>query len=112
MKKGYDVDYGWYCVSFASQSTAVLSDGYGPMWGGLSVVNEYRKESASTTERTLVVENGKPNGGVDLKGRLKNGNYWRLFGFGWETIGYKDVSENAANYFDSIIDNVCYRELN
>ena len=113
VKKGFDVDYGWYDITPPKNNSNVLSIGYGPMWGGLSGVENLRKLLTHQVERTLVPDDKKIIGsGTDIKGRLKNGNYSRLFGFSWETIEYNDVSQEAAASFDSIIDNGCYQPPN
>jgi len=46
--------------------------------------------------------------GVDVRGRLSNGNHWRYFGTLGESVNYYDVSGDAAEFFDKILDAVCY----
>jgi hypothetical protein len=44
--------------------------------------------------------------GVDAKGKLANGNYWRFFGMFGESIQYYNVPSEAAAYFDRLIDSI------
>jgi len=48
--------------------------------------------------------------GVDAKGKLANGNYWRHTGHSGESISYYDIGSNAAAYFDRIIDHACFHD--
>ena len=68
------------------------------------------ESSKSYTETKWAFADARLGGGVDVKGQLKNGNYWRFFGTVGQTAVYEDVSKQAADYFDSIIDNICYRK--
>ena len=47
--------------------------------------------------------------GIDARGKHKNGNFWRHFGTGGEAASYSDVPQEAAEFFDKILDSVCYR---
>ena len=42
--------------------------------------------------------------GVDLKGRLPNGNHWRYFCLCGESWRYFDVPVEAEAFFDHVID--------
>jgi hypothetical protein len=45
---------------------------------------------------------------TDYSGLDANGKKWRFVGSFSETITYENVSENAAQFFDSIIDGMCW----
>jgi hypothetical protein len=49
-------------------------------------------------------------GGIDMRGRFKDGRYWRFVGIDGTEISYKNVSQEAANYFDRIIDGMCVNQ--
>jgi len=44
----------------------------------------------------------------DNRGTDKEGHRWRYTGWFGETISYIKVSDKAADFFDSIIDNMCW----
>ena len=111
VKKGSDVDYQSYSIGFGDKKNRVwLWGGYGPTWSSGEVPNSLIESSKSYTETKWAFADARLGGGVDVKGQLKNGNYWRFFGTVGQTAVYEDVSKQAADYFDSIIDNICYRK--
>jgi hypothetical protein len=46
--------------------------------------------------------------GVDAKGKLANGNYWRYLGQYGESVRYYDVPVEAAAYFDGLLNKACF----
>ena len=44
---------------------------------------------------------------TDMRGRANDGTYWRYIGALGESIEYSGLTEEAAKYFDKIIDNAC-----
>ena len=45
----------------------------------------------------------------DIRGKAKEGTYWRYIGRFGEEIEYSGLTEQEAKYFDTIIDTACYR---
>jgi hypothetical protein len=45
--------------------------------------------------------------GIEVRGHTKDGKYWRFFGGDGMEISYRNVSKEAADYFDEIIDGIC-----
>ena len=106
VKKGRDVDYSDYAIGFGPKNNRVwLSGIYGPVATSGKAPDNWLSASAEVSQRTWKFAELE---GVDAKGKLKNGNYWRYFGMFGESIRYYDVPKEAAAYFDGIIDNVCF----
>jgi hypothetical protein len=106
VKKGRDVDYSNYAIGIGPKKGRVRLAGiYGPLATSGKVPADWLSASAEVSQRTWKFADLD---GVDAKGKLKNGNYWRYFGIFGESIEYYDVSEEAATYFDGIINNVCF----
>ena len=111
LRKGKDVDYQSYSIGFGQKKDRFwLWGGFGPTWSSGQVSIKLKESSTSFTEINWTFADSKLGGGVDAKGKLKNGNFWRYFGIPGETLKYEDVSKDAAEYFDSIINNICYRK--
>lgn len=109
LKKGQDVDYSQYFIGFGKKRNRVwLSGIFGPLATSGKPTKDYTESSLEVMQKTWVFEGFEE--GVDIKGKLKNGNYWRYFGAFGEAIKYYDVSLEAANYFDSILDGICYQK--
>jgi hypothetical protein len=77
--------------------------GSGPLWGAMWPAKHLLISSSVMQERF------RPDGyDFDYRGSDKKGKRWRCTGWFSETIEYKDVSDQAADFFDSIIDNLCW----
>jgi hypothetical protein len=108
VNRGQDADYEDYGLGFVSQKkTFWLSGIFGPNATSGKVREDWLASSVEVTQRTW--KRGEFEG-VDAKGRLRNGNYWRYFGQPGESIKYYDVSGEAAAFFDRILDGVCFRD--
>jgi hypothetical protein len=59
-------------------------------------------------EREIVPENADRIIGVDFAGCDKKGRKWRWVAVPFEAIGYDNVSNDAASYFDAMIDKMCW----
>jgi hypothetical protein len=77
--------------------------GSGPLWGGMWPPKDLLTSSSRVQERHLA--NGRA---FDYRGRDLKGSRWRHTGWFSETIEYRNVSDQAADFFDSIIDNMCW----
>ncbi len=101
----------------AESSKEWLILGTGPTWGSGLPVKEELDSLVEIADRDLrlppTYDKRDPEGlsvdGVDIRGRLKDGSYWRLTGHAFESISYRDVSDAAARFFDSIIATLCYQ---
>ena len=105
VKKGRDVDYSDYAIGFGKKDRRVWLRGiFGPTATSGRVPDDWLSTSTEVTQRKWkfdVLE------GVDVKGKLPNGNYWRYFGMYGESMKYFDVPSDAAAYFDGIINGLC-----
>jgi hypothetical protein len=109
IKTGRDIDYEDYYIGFGVKKNRVwLSGIYGPTATGGKVSNQWLTGSNDITQRIWKFSGGGE--GIDVKGKLANGNYWRYLGQYGEAIKYYDVPAEAAAYFDKIIENLCYQE--
>jgi hypothetical protein len=105
VKKGRDVDYSDFAVGFGPKKSRVWLQGiYGPMATSGKVPEDWLSASVEVTRRTWKFTDLE---GVDVKGKLANGNYWRYLGLYGESIKYYDVPADAAAYFDSLLNNAC-----
>ena len=108
VKRITDADYSAYSIGFgAKQDRAWLSGVHGPLVSGEKAPEAWLSSSAEVSQR---VWRHRKYEGIDARGKLTNGNYWRYFGQYGEVIQYYDVSAEAAAYFDSLIDKVCIAE--
>jgi hypothetical protein len=106
VRKGRDVDYSDYAIRFGpKQAPAWLRGIYGPTATSGAVPPDWLLLSTEVSQREWNFGDLK---GVDSKGRLANGNYWRYFGRYGESVRYYDVPADAAAYFDGILNNACF----
>jgi len=112
-KGGHDVDYWYQYVQYST--TEYLQLGGGPTWStGLPGAKALR-DSVEISDRDLVLPRVlEPNfrgliiDGVDVRGTYANGRRWRFVGDAFQTIKYDNASIEAAAFFDSVIEGVCY----
>jgi hypothetical protein len=108
VKTGRDADYSDYAVGFRTKKGRFWLEGiYG--WSATSgkVPTDWLSASVEVTYRTWKAADLE---GVDVKGKLANGNYWRYLGHFGESIKYYDVPGDAAAYFDSLLNKACFRD--
>jgi hypothetical protein len=78
VKKGRDVDYSNYAVGFGKKKERAWLQGiYGPNATSGQVPREWLRASTEVTQRTWKFAGFE---GVDAKGKLGDGNFWRYFG--------------------------------
>ena len=107
IKRGRDHDYEEYHIGFGKKKNRVwLSGIFGPNASSGEIPKDWLASSSDIVQRIWTSEEDK---GVDARGKLANGNYWRYLGRYGESIKYYDVPKDAAEYFDSIIENLCYQ---
>ena len=105
IRKAQDHDYAEFYLGFGKGNSRVWMNGiYGPNATGGS-------PSAKLLE-TEVISNRVSNvdgvSVVDIRGRKADGTYWRFLGTYGERIQYTDVTKEAAEYFDRVLDVACY----
>jgi hypothetical protein len=98
-----DIDYGAEIVSYRKgrKNHMLIYRGYSYLGEYPDVhlfdnVNEFTERALSTAENT-----------EEIKGTLKNGHRFRWIGASFGTAFYHDVTSEAAEYFDRIIDKGC-----
>jgi len=108
LTKGRDADYSDYAIGFDPKKGRVWLQGiYGPNATSGRVPDDWLAASVDVTRRVWRFADLE---GVDAKGKLANGNYWRYTGHSGESISYYDIGSNAAAYFDRIIDHACFHD--
>ena len=106
VKKGRDVDYSNYAVGFgAKKSRAWMRGIFGPVATSGKVPEDWLSASVEITRTTWKFADLE---GIDVKGKLANGNFWRYLGQFGESVKYYDVTAEAAAYFDGLLNNRCF----
>ncbi len=96
-----DVDY-WCEHIFFRKDRARMIICSGPLWGATSPWERLLLNASDFTER------GVSGGyGTDFRGKTKGGKNWRWFGGNFDSAEYSDASDDAARFFDQVIDSVC-----
>jgi hypothetical protein len=75
----------------------------GPLWGGMWPEKDLLIRPSTMDERHWYDKSA-----FDYHGSDRGGNRWRHTGWFNETIDYRNASDQAADFFDSIIDNLCW----
>jgi hypothetical protein len=106
VKRVKDVDHSRYSLAFGSEHRAKLLEGFtGLNVGDDRIPREWLKASVKVWRRRWRRNEFK---GIDAKGWLRNGNYWRYVGTSGENVSYYDAPTGAASYFDRLLDSVCW----
>ena len=87
----------------SEKNQEIMRIGSGPLWGAIWAPKKFLISSSVTQERYRLDGNA-----FDYRGLDKEGRRWRFTGWIGETIEYSNVSDQAAKFFDSIIDNMCW----
>ena len=105
LKRGHDVDYSDYAIGFGAKKNRVWLEGiFGPHATSGKVPDAWLSASSEVSQKKWKFADLE---GVDVKGKLPNGNYWRYLGMMGESIKYYDVAFDAAAYFDGVINGIC-----
>lgn len=106
LRRVKDHDYLEFWVEHRSNGKFSFLQG---MWGPNSTSGRpserLTKASRSTEWRAWTYESRE---GVDVKGVKEDGTRWRYLGTYGEFFAYEGVSDDAARFFDSLLDNVCH----
>jgi hypothetical protein len=105
LRKGRDIDYTSFSIGYGpAESRVWLSGIEGPM-ASLGVPPEdWILKATEFSERSY--RSGETVG-FDMRGRLADGTYWRYVGRLGESVNYGGVSQEAAAFFDKILDSIC-----
>jgi hypothetical protein len=111
--KGRDIDYTTINFRFG-RTKQWMQVGTGMNWSSGMPFKDDVDNSVEISDRDIrfpraSFENMIYLDGIDIHGRLKDGTRWRYTGYAFETLSYRNVSEAAAKFFDSIIDSGCYQ---
>ncbi len=100
VKRGRDIDYWEIAVGFGPEKNREWMEiGAGPNWSwGVPFIDDLTS-AAEISERDIACWSG-----VDIRGRSRDGQKWRFTGMHGESVSYRNASEGAAKFFDSIID--------
>jgi hypothetical protein len=107
-----DVDYGGRVVQFdADGKTFSLRTMNGAVCCGGHPDRDLYLNSTTETERAWIVRVGQRTfDGLDSRGVAKDGTSWRWVGpLLGEMAEYSGANEQAAKFFDSILDTLCVR---
>lgn len=105
IKRTLDADTVSYYISFP-HSDYVMRIWSGVTLGGTRADDRLMKDSSSFGEKWIGGP-GVPGIGIDTTGTLRDGKPWRWFGTAVDLATYSDVPEEAARYFDAIINGAC-----
>jgi hypothetical protein len=106
IRKGKDIDYESFVIEFREKGSEFVLDG---IFGPLATSGQIPRDWLSSSEPTIKTWRHGEAEIIDGRGQLANGNYWRYVGTWGNSIRYHDVTKNAANYFDRILDSVCFK---
>jgi hypothetical protein len=101
-RSGRDIDYFIDTVVYKKSR---MSLGFGFNWSSGFPFPSQLHEMRTMSERDIVFEDDIR--GVEYRGIRTNGTYYRFIGKAGETIEYDRAPKEAADYFNSILDNLC-----
>jgi hypothetical protein len=106
VKDYHDVDYGVHVISFPRNKKEHMITHDGPLWGAYYPFVDLLKNVTHVQERAL--STGEDS--EEMRGVLSNGHKFRWIGGRFDDAYYYDVSSEAANFFDHIIDQMCFSD--
>ena len=105
LRKGRDIDYTSFSIGYGPAEGRVWLSGIeGPMASLGVPAEEWLLKATEFAERSYRSADAV---GVDMRGRLADGTYWRYVGRLGESVSYGGASQEAAAFFDKILDGVC-----
>lgn len=105
--KGHtDIDYRYFAVAYGKGGGRFWLEGIEGPNASLGYPN-FRDvlSSAEFTERSW--RSGDFDG-IDIRGRSREGYYWRYVGLYGSAVYYRGASSDASAYFDKLIANACF----
>jgi hypothetical protein len=109
-KSGFDVDYGYYTISFGKAENYQYLRGIYQMFPKSNPNPDWIKNSKNIEFKWWQNDSGIT--GVSWTGETVSGKFWRYFAFdfmGSEIVEYLVDSKEAADYFDRIIEGGCIK---
>lgn len=107
MKGEPDTDNRRVFLSFPKDRKAQMIIWSGPLIGGGFGFIAPKKWYADASS---IVERGdSSSGAIDARGTTRDGHHWRSISWMTDIVWYHDVSDEAAQFFDKIIDTACLR---
>jgi hypothetical protein len=104
VRSGRDVDYATSSVQFGK---SWLQIGWGLNWSvGFPVLPQYFETASEIQARSIRYESQIPVS--EYRGKRTDGTYFRFIGMSGQTIEYDHVPREAAEYFDRILDSLCW----
>lgn len=104
--KDNDIDYESYRIEFREKSSKFFLEG---IFGPFATSGQIPRDWLSGSEPTIKTWRHGEVDVIDGRGQLANGHYWRYVGTYGNSIRYYDVTRKAADYFDQILDLVCFK---
>ena len=104
-RKGRDVDYESFAIGYGPKTNRVWLSGISGPYGSLGIPPyAWILNATEFTERSY---RGRGVEGADLRGRLRDGTYWRYLGRLGQSVEYSGVTKEQAAFFDAVIDGAC-----
>ena len=100
-----DTDNWQVFVLFPDNRKMRMAIWSGPLLGGgpgYNAPESWYLDGSTVTER---IDSG--TGTVDIRGAMPNGRHWRSVSWITDIASYHDVSNDAATFFDRILDSGC-----
>lgn len=103
--KGRDIDYEDFAIGYGSEPNRVWLSGIKGPYGSLGIPPyPWILNATEFSERSFKANDVE---GADMRGRLRDGTYWRYVGRLGESLQYDGVTQAQAAFFDRIIDGAC-----
>ncbi|HSR50931.1 MAG TPA: carboxypeptidase-like regulatory domain-containing protein [Acidobacteriota bacterium] len=111
-RTGRDSDYETIALGFPTELPSWLRMGSGPNWSlGFPLSRDLEQlEEMSARELDIYASPELDStyiDGVEVKGRFPDGRLYRYVGVVSESLSYEASSQEAADYFDSLLDRLC-----
>jgi hypothetical protein len=104
-RKGRDVDYEDFAIGYGPKSNRVWLSGISGPYGSLGIPPyAWILDATEFSERSYKAEDTE---GADMRGRLRDGKYWRYVGRLGESVEYSGLTQEQAAFFDRFIDDAC-----
>jgi hypothetical protein len=103
ISRGFDVDYGSVLVRYKENT---LKLGYGGTWSWGLPVGRFFENISELHERDIAYNPDLPV--AEYRGRRSDGTYFHFIGMFTETIEYDHATREQADYFDAIMDKLCW----
>jgi hypothetical protein len=104
LNHGRDIDYGTSAIRYKG-NTLLLGSGFTWSWGYPNI-NQFFDTIAELRERDIEYDPEVPTS--EYRGRRKDGTYVRFIGMFGATIEYDHATKEQADYFDAIMDTLCW----